>query len=241
MLRRLFRAVLKKITNKTSNGRRRPHRSNAEYHLTVAQMRRVIRAGKNFRDRVLVQMLAETGMRRTEVAHLQIEDVRFNDQLLNVRHAKGGKSRLVPMTPELTAGVGQLVAGRETGPVFKSQRGFQLSVRQLNRIVADAGKRARMRNPNPRQLNVTCHLFRHSFARMWKNKGGSMETLSRILGHESQKTTWDLYGTQSLRDVCRNYATIMRKVSAESNRSKTRRREDTPVAGHGMTNEEREE
>jgi len=187
--------------------------SNAEYHLTAGQMVRIIEAGRGFRDRVLLQMLAETGMRRAEVASLNIEDIQWRECLLVVRQGKGNKLRLVPMTRSLSTNLAQLVGSQQAGPVFKSRRGIQLSLRQVNRIVADAGKQARVNNPNPKYKNITPHLFRHSFARLWKERGGDIEALSKIMGHSSVRTTWDLYGKSSLSDIQRQYAEIMRKSS----------------------------
>jgi integrase len=81
----------------------------------------------------------------------------------------------------------------------------------LNAIVAEAGRRAGVTNPNPKRSAITCHLFRHSFARLWKDRGGDIEALARILGHASVKTTWDLYGTQSLDDVRRHYRRVLER------------------------------
>lgn len=103
-----------------------------------------------------------------------------------------------------------LIGRRKTGPIFLSLRGLPISTRSLNRIVADAGQRAGIKNPNPKYNGqLTCHLFRHSFARTWKGKGGSIESLSKILGHSSTATTIDLYGTESIDDVQANYERIM--------------------------------
>jgi integrase len=67
-------------------------------------------------------------------------------------------------------------------------------------------------NPNPRYRYVTCHLLRHSFARQWKAKNGSIESLSKILGHASPATTLTVYGTESLTEVRRNYDSTMRRI-----------------------------
>lgn len=212
-LRWLFSAVArqKERVNSISKRKERPS-SNAAYHLTVKQMQRVVNTATSIRDQVMLQMLAETGMRRSELVQLRVEDIRFDNRLLVIRHGKGNRSRVIPITVDLAHNLHRLTTGSDRGPVFVSKRGTCLSVRQVNRIVAAVGRRAGIYNPNPRQQNITCHLFRHSFARIWKNSGGSIETLSRILGHQSQKTTWDLYGTQSFQDVKRNYETIMRKL-----------------------------
>ena len=194
-------------------GKVRSQLSNAEYHLTAGQMAQIIQTGKNLRDRVLLQMLAETGMRRSEVTGLNIEDVKQNERLLLIRQGKGMKSRLVPMTQMLAENLKKLIVVRTTGPVFQSRNGNRLSLRQINRVVAEAGIQAGVKNPNPKYKNMTPHLFRHSFARLWKKKGGSIETLSKIMGHSSVRTTWDLYGKESLEDIRRNYQRMMRNMT----------------------------
>jgi integrase len=54
--------------------------------------------------------------------------------------------------------------------------------------------------------------FRHSFAREWKKRGGSIETLSKILGHTSVKTTLDEYGTEDLQTVQENYSKVFQDM-----------------------------
>jgi hypothetical protein len=49
--------------------------------------------------------------------------------------------------------------------------------------------------------------------RLWKAKGGDIETLQNILGHAgSSATTVDLYGTQAVQDMKESYARIMEDV-----------------------------
>lgn len=208
-IRRFWRSLKGVSTPKPRRGKPRSRSSNAEYHLTVDQIESIVRAARNLRDGVLLRILAETGLRRSEVARLRVEDIRSDESLILVRNGKGGKSRIVPMTPSLTDNLRVLVENRRDGAVFPSPGGGCISPRQVNRIVADAGRRADVSNPNPRQRHICCHLFRHSFARLWKERVGSIETLSRILGHASVKTTWDLYGREGLQDIRRNYAKVM--------------------------------
>lgn len=183
--------------------------TNAEYHLAPGQIAKIIEAASSPRDKILIQLLAETGLRRAEVAALEIADLNFDARLILVRCGKGNKSRYVPMTVSLCFQLKAFVEPRTSGFVFKSTRSDRLSPRQVNRIVAKASAIAGITNPNPKYRQVTPHLFRHSFARMWKDRGGSIEALSKIMGHQSTKTTWDLYGTLSLEDIQRHYQQIL--------------------------------
>jgi integrase/recombinase XerD len=195
-------------TSPTSSGRS----TRAEYHLTKSQLRVLLAATSNERDRVIIALMAGTGMRRAEITDLQISDLRLEENLLVVMSGKGGKSRLIPLTLTLSDQIRTHLNGRTDGPVFLSRLNNKLCNRQLNRIVENAGKRAGINHPDPRKTKLTCHLFRHTFARLWKDAGGSIETLSSILGHASQATTLDLYGREGLSDVRANYAKTMKKI-----------------------------
>ncbi len=178
---------------------------NGEYSLSADQVKLLIEAQNNTRDRTLVRLLAETGIRRSEAANLKTEDIDFDQRTIVVRNGKGGKTRIVPITSTLAIELRQIRVPESDVCLFRSRQATGLSPRQINRIVAQAGQVAGVQSPNPSRRQVTCHLLRHTFARLWKAQGGSIESLSKILGHSSVKTTWDVYGTESLTDVSRNY------------------------------------
>ena len=181
--------------------------------MKIEQVHQIIEACQSPRDRVLIQILAFTGIRRAEAAYLEYGDIDWTDSLMVIRNGKGGKQRLVPLSEALLKSISDLVNANTVGAVFRNRDGGRLSLRQINRIVAVAGKRAGIRNPNPKHSNITCHLFRHTFARLWKQQNGSMESLSYLMGHSSQATTMDLYGKESIRDMQENYRKILNKMT----------------------------
>jgi integrase len=182
---------------------------NSQFALKPAQVRKVIYACTSPRDRCLVATLATTGMRRAEVAALDVRDFDPATRRLTIRAGKGNKQRTVPITEELASDLRLLIGKRATGPLFLSNRGAALTPRQVNRIVAHAGELAGVKHPNPASDgHVTCHLFRHTFARHWKQRGGDIESLAQILGHASSSTTVDLYGTLSIDDIQEHYDRI---------------------------------
>ncbi len=198
------------IEAKAKSGPRRQFK-NSQFALKPAEVRKVIYACDNPRDRTLLATFAATGMRRAEVAALDVRDLDLVARRITIRAGKGGKQRTVPITEELASDLRLLVGRRATGPVFLSNRHGPLTTRQVNYIVADAGARADVKNPNPSSRGrITCHLFRHTFARHWKQRGGDIESLAQILGHASSSTTVDLYGTLSMDDVQANYDRLTR-------------------------------
>ena len=195
---------------------------NAEYHLSRAQLQALIASATNTRDRALIGLFVDTGIRRFEAADLEGRDIDLDDAWLVARKGKGGRLRLLPLSDRLCDLLRPLVTRPPSGPLFHGRDGLALSTRQINRIVAGVGNCAGIVNPNPRYKNVTCHLLRHSFARHWKDAGGDIETLSRILGHASVKTTWDTYGTQSIEDIKRHYDVVIGAISHQQSQAPDR-------------------
>lgn len=179
---------------------------NSEFHLKPAELKKIVYAVAEFRDRCILKTFVQTGVRRAELSALDIRDLDLERRRLRIREGKGAKERLVPITEDLASDLRHLIGKRKDGPLFVSQRGGSVSPRSLNRIVTEAGELAGVKNPNPKYKGrLTPHLFRHSFARTWKARGGSIESLAKILGHSSAATSMDLYGTESIDDVQENY------------------------------------
>jgi integrase len=183
----------------------------SDYQLRPSDVARVVYDGPppgrhRWRDRCVLKILAQTGLRRAEVAHLDVRDVDLPGRRLLVVRGKMGRDRLVPISADLAGDLEQLIGRRTRGPVFASDRRRGLSIRQVSRIVADAGLRAGVTSPYPHARALNPHIFRHTFARRWKDAGMPVESLSRILGHGSVATTLDLYGTRSADEVANDYA-----------------------------------
>lgn len=172
-------------------------------------MQKLINAAPTFRDRCLIRMLADTGMRRSEVAALDIRDVDFEVLRLTIRSGKGDKQRIVPITEGLASDLRHLVGKKTTGPLFVSRLGSAMLPREINRIVARVGDLAGVRHPDPNRERINPHLLRHSFANIWKKQRGDYEALQQILGHSSIATTVDSYGRLSVDDVQEHYRQLM--------------------------------
>ena len=172
------------------------------YHLKPAEIRKLFIAAPNFRDRCILKSLYWLGLRRQELIDLDVRDIDFDRKRVKVREGKGAKTRIVPIIDEeflsdLVHHIGQ----RKEGPVFMSNQDKALSPRIVNHIVEQVGKRAGIDNPNPRLQHLNPHIFRHSIARFLKSKGFSAEWIQNFLGHQSYKTTMDMYGTISIDEM----------------------------------------
>jgi site-specific recombinase XerD len=130
------------------------------------------------RNRALVELVYSAGLRSAEAVGLDLGDVDFEQELVHVRHGKGGKERVVPLGEEAAHWVARYL--RDSRPelargandaLFLSARGRRLDTSTLRRLV-----------PHP-------HRLRHAFATHLLEGGADLRTIQELLGHSSLSTT----------------------------------------------------
>lgn len=172
------------------------------YHLKPADIKKLVIASSNFRDRCIIKTLYWLGLRRHELVNLDVRDIDFERKRVNVRRGKGEKTRIVPMVDDEYVGdLKHLIGGHAEGPIFLSNQNKALSLRAVNYIIEYIGQKAGIENPHPGRKHLNPHIFRHSIARFLKSKGFSAEWIQNFLGHQSYKTTMDMYGTISIDEM----------------------------------------
>ena len=158
------------------------------------------------RDKVIVRLLADTGIRANELIGVRQVDLveRGRDRFIRV-HGKGAKDRLVPISSPLYRRLYRVSRSRPadaTGDwVFLAQRrrrggGYeQLTVSGLDQLIRGLGERAGL------EKRIYPHLLRHSFATEMLNRRMDAITLSRILGHSSLAMIQRNYSHQTAGDL----------------------------------------
>jgi len=141
----------------------------------------------SLRNQAMVALMARAGLRAGEVVRLGLEDVEIKERSgwVLIRRGKGLKERKVPLSKEARQILSEYMKKRPDakGPLFLSRTLHALSVRDVERIVAEAAKRAGLKK------RVTPHTLRHTFATRFLQKGGDIATLQSLLGHEHLSTT----------------------------------------------------
>ena len=159
------------------------------------EMRRLLKAPKLLKHRVLLGLLYGCGLRCFEVRSLKIADLDFDRKLAHVRNGKGKKDRYVPLSDLLIRGLKsyieaeqpqswlfngkeQEITGRAGGDFDSrySQRGVQWAVQQA---VKEAGI----------LKDVSVHTLRHTYATHLLEEGLDIMTIKDLLGHECIDTT----------------------------------------------------
>ena len=183
-----------------------------EYYLNWEEINRIIAAAKNLKESVVLKILARTGMRRFELANLQIKDVDYERKRLFIEKGKGSnekdsKSRTVPIDEDTLQTLKFYIGSRKTGFLVQSNKKDHegISLSQINRIVAKCAIRANVKNPNPMIKHLNPHIFRHSFSRLSLAAGIPFNMVQRIAGHADARTTLQMYGIPSITDTQQLY------------------------------------
>jgi site-specific recombinase XerD len=144
------------------------------------------------RDRTLLIVALQTGLRVSELIGLRCEDV-FLETGAHVRcTGKGRKSRCIPLRKEVVIALRQWLTERNGQPaeaVFINARHQPLSRDGVQYILAQHVGRARAKCPSLDTKRVSPHVLRHSTAMNLLQHGVDRSVIALWLGHESMDTT----------------------------------------------------
>lgn len=146
-------------------------------YLKHSQVLRLIGSIEDTRDRLIIRTIYATGMRVSEIAGLNIEDIDFEEHTIRVR-GKGGKIRVVFIDDETLSDINTFIGNRIEGPLFIGQQGAHISARTIQHLFrkyAPAG--------------ITPHKIRHSYASELYRRSKNLRVVQENLGHSSIKTT----------------------------------------------------
>lgn len=150
--------------------------------LTRAERQRLLNLDLSHRDRAIVVTFLYTGLRSNELRMLDAPDIDFEEVTLLVRHGKRSKQRLLPLHPDAAAALEMHLAGRTTGPVFRTFHG-RISNRRLRSLIEQIGREAGL------QKKIHPHVLRHTFATSLREAGQELDVIQALLGHERIETT----------------------------------------------------
>jgi integrase/recombinase XerC len=185
--------------------------------MTLADTERLLDADEEVglvpeRERALFELLYATGLRVSEAAGLDLEDVDFSARLARVT-GKGSRERIVPfgeaagdalrtyLPSRAALRHGAVEAEGESGePLFVNARGGRLTPRSMARLL-----KRRLRAAGLPE-DISPHALRHTFATHLLQAGADLRAIQELLGHASLSTTqkYTHLDAARLREVYRN-------------------------------------
>ena len=163
------------------------------------EIRRLVAAAPTERDKLILSILSDCGLRNTELCRLETGDILRRDRQAFLRvHGKGARERLVPLPPALLRGLERYI--RHARPKdARSERLFvglrrgrsgdyePLTRSGLLQLVRSAAQRAEIGKP------VHAHLLRHSFITNALRGGMNPMMVAQIAGHSSLRMIERVY------------------------------------------------
>lgn len=130
---------------------------------------------RDWRVRLAARLAAELGLRRAEVACINVDRdlITGGEGDTLIVHGKGGKTRLVPLTEGLSAEL-----NRFTGFVFPGADGGHVSAAWIGHLVS-----------REMPAGVTMHSLRHRFTTRAYRNTRDLVAIQKVLGHSSPETT----------------------------------------------------
>jgi len=184
-------------------------------HLSEAEMTALVDApaadtALARRDRAILELFYASGLRLSEVAGLDMDNVDIGSKRVRVL-GKGSKERLVPFNGSTQRALREYVkdraaivaqspakavhyairgagrvrrhADRPTDPLFVNYRGTRLTTRSIDRIVRKYVAASGTR------AGISAHALRHSFATHLLQRGADLRVIQELLGHANLSTT----------------------------------------------------
>jgi len=143
------------------------------------------------RNSAILETLYSTGVRVSELAGLNVQDVDARSGIMRVL-GKGRKERLVPVGAKALAAMdayrqalmAETGIGPDTdGPMFLNKNKSRLTTRSIARVVDKLARACALATP------ISPHAMRHSFATHMLDAGADLRAVQELLGHRSLSTT----------------------------------------------------
>lgn len=153
--------------------------------LSAPEVERLLAALRNPTYRVFFTLMYATGLRLREACLLETRDIDAARGVIRVRHGKGGRERLVGLSPRLLAILrAYWSVVRPPAPwIFASSRRGALNGEVARRALKHAAVAAHLK------VQVTPRVLRHTFATHLLESGTDIRVIQALLGHRSIRTT----------------------------------------------------
>lgn len=143
------------------------------------------------RDRTILELFYATGIRRSELVRIDVEDINPENGVLMIRKGKGGKDRVVPVGDRVLSWVNQylekcrplLLVSLEEHALFLTGYGERFNAQYIGNWVR------RMMDKVGITSSGSCHLLRHSCATHMLENGADIRYIQQLLGHARLDTT----------------------------------------------------
>jgi site-specific recombinase XerD len=148
---------------------------------------RAVEACPSARDRLIGLLPFYAGLRVSEVAGLDLDDISVSARKGEIRViGKGEKTRMVPIHPKLREALTAWLAGRpatDSKALFVTRVGTRPTAEAVNDVIASITRSAGL------DEEITVHVLRHCFGTNLVREGVDLPTVATLMGHARLETT----------------------------------------------------
>jgi integrase/recombinase XerC len=164
-------------------------------------------------DHALALLMLRGGLRVSEVAHLRLQDIDWDQPALRIEQGKGRKDRIVYLSADVVTALRTCLATRPdtvpTGLVCWNQK-------RPHRPLSTKGIQKKLeRYAKAAGVKASCHSLRHTFASNLLEAGAEVMVIKELLGHASIQSS-ECYARLSNQRVKQIYQATIRKVIAKT-------------------------
>ena len=158
--------------------------------LNGEQVRAMVNAATNERNKAIIMMLAQTGLRIHELANITLEQYESRSNNVLVIRGKGDKDRLVGLADETIELIDSYIANeRKDGCeyLFVGNRGNKMDGKNTSAMLKVCARKAGIENWE--ELHISNHTMRRTFATMMSEADVPIEVISKAMGHSGIQIT----------------------------------------------------
>lgn len=158
--------------------------------LNGEQVRAMVNAATNERNKAIIMMLAQTGLRIHELANITLEQYESRSNNVLVIRGKGDKDRLVGLADETIELIDSYIANERKGGceyLFVGNRGNKMDGKNTSAMLKVCARKAGIENWE--ELHISNHTMRRTFATMMSEADVPIEVISKAMGHSGIQIT----------------------------------------------------
>jgi site-specific recombinase XerD len=156
--------------------------------LSPEEVAQLIDAAGNLQARAILMLLYSTGMRRSELVRLRVEDIDSKRMVVHIRKGKGSKDRDVPLCPTLLETLREYWRLRKSKDWLFPQTGSRGNTGHITAHTVWYACEQAARHAGLKK-RVSPHMLRHSFATHLLENGADLPTIQILMGHADLETT----------------------------------------------------
>jgi len=144
--------------------------------LSEEEIEKIKASVKKGKDKLLIQLLLDTGLRAKELLSIRKSDISIEKRYIIVRNTKNGEERIVFFTEETAKLLKKYIK-----KIGDNERIFNMTYEALYRKLKRLGKKI--------GIDLRPHILRHTFATIAIKKGMPVPVVQKLLGHKDIRTT----------------------------------------------------